>query len=192
MVHDGTVRADAQRNLGTILAAARDVIAERGLRVPMTVIAERAGVAVGTLYRHFPTKDALVAGVVADSVGRLAALIAGALAAARAEPRTAGDQLYGVLDEVAGVYADERAFKEAVGLTGPEHLAEAVNAADGSAAEAWRDVGSLLALAQEEGAVRSDVSPSDLLQLVTAVPGPDAGPRARTLYLDVLRRGLTP
>ena len=54
------LRADAQRNRDKIVAAARDCFAEAGLDAQMEDVARRAGVGVGTVYRHFPTKDALV------------------------------------------------------------------------------------------------------------------------------------
>jgi len=61
------LRADAARNLRRILAAAAEALAEQGGDVPMEEIARRAGVGVGTLYRRFPDRDALVVAVVRDS-----------------------------------------------------------------------------------------------------------------------------
>jgi len=55
------LRADARRNRGRILDAARDAFGERGLDVPLEDIADRAGVGIATLYRRFPTREALVA-----------------------------------------------------------------------------------------------------------------------------------
>jgi AcrR family transcriptional regulator len=66
------LRADAQRNRRRVVDAAREVFAEHGLDAPMEEVARRAGVGVGTLYRHFPTKDALVRGTVAAKFERLA------------------------------------------------------------------------------------------------------------------------
>ena len=62
-------RADARRNRERILLAARTAFSERGQDVQMDEIAERAGVGVGTVYRHFPTKEALVLELVRGSVG---------------------------------------------------------------------------------------------------------------------------
>jgi AcrR family transcriptional regulator len=53
------MRADAKRNRETLLAAAEQVYAERGVEAPLEDVARRAGVGIGTLYRHFPTRDAL-------------------------------------------------------------------------------------------------------------------------------------
>ncbi|HEX8102760.1 MAG TPA: helix-turn-helix domain-containing protein [Solirubrobacteraceae bacterium] len=66
------LRADARRNRERVLAAARAVFAEDGSEAQMDEIARRAEVGVGTVYRHFPTKDALVAALVTDSFERLA------------------------------------------------------------------------------------------------------------------------
>ena len=56
-------RADAQRNLGTLLQAAKTVFAISGVDAPVREIADRAGVGIGTLYRHFPTRADLIAAV---------------------------------------------------------------------------------------------------------------------------------
>ncbi|MDW8047571.1 MAG: helix-turn-helix domain-containing protein, partial [Chloroflexota bacterium] len=61
-------RSDARLNRERLLAAAREVLAERGAAAEMREIAERAGVAVGTLYRHFPTREALVAAIIAETL----------------------------------------------------------------------------------------------------------------------------
>ena len=68
-----TMRADARRNRERILAAAREVFGEHGSEAQMDEIARRAGVGVGTLYRHFPTKDALVGELVRIKLGDFAA-----------------------------------------------------------------------------------------------------------------------
>lgn len=74
------VRADAQRNLITLLQAAKEVFAERGVDAPVRDIAERAGVGIGTVYRHFPRRHDLIAAVFAQELDRCADA-AGALAA---------------------------------------------------------------------------------------------------------------
>ena len=62
------MRADARRNRARVLEAARAVFAEEGLAVPLDEIAARAGVGAGTVYRHFPTKEALFEAVVTDRI----------------------------------------------------------------------------------------------------------------------------
>jgi AcrR family transcriptional regulator len=64
-------RADAVRNRASVLEAARAAFAEEGLDADVASIAERAGVGVGTVYRHFPTKDALLAALISDHFERL-------------------------------------------------------------------------------------------------------------------------
>ena len=67
------LRADARRNRERVLDAARTAFAADGLSVSLDEIARRAGVGPGTLYRHFPTKEALIEAVVQDRLCRLAA-----------------------------------------------------------------------------------------------------------------------
>ena len=68
------MRADAQRNYDRIVEVASDAFAERGVLTSLDDIACRAGVGPGTLYRHFPTRDGLIAAALGDSLGRLEAL----------------------------------------------------------------------------------------------------------------------
>src|SRR3954453_10516153 len=65
---DQPLRADAQRNRQRVLDAARDAFAEVGFAVPLDDIAARAGVGPGTVYRHFPTKEALFQAVITARV----------------------------------------------------------------------------------------------------------------------------
>lgn len=65
------MRADAQRNAQVLLATAREVFAEKGPDAPLDEIAKRAGVGPGTLYRHFPNRDALIEAVYRDQVAEL-------------------------------------------------------------------------------------------------------------------------
>jgi AcrR family transcriptional regulator len=68
------LRADARRNRAVLLAAAQAVLVERGIDAPMEEIARRAGVGIGTLYRRFPDRDALVGAVISDTVTSLVAI----------------------------------------------------------------------------------------------------------------------
>lgn len=79
------MRADARRNREKVLEAARAAFAAEGQDAQMPDIAQRAGVGVGTVYRHFPTKEALVEALVRDHFARIADL-AEAAAAADGEP----------------------------------------------------------------------------------------------------------
>src|SRR3954454_7850133 len=64
------MRADARRNLEQLLAAARDLVAEKGAGVALDEVAHRAGVGIATLYRRFPDRTALLRGVVLDALER--------------------------------------------------------------------------------------------------------------------------
>ena len=69
-----TMRADARRNLEQLLAAARDLVADRGAGVALDEVAQRAGVGIATLYRRFPDRTALLRGVVLDALDRTRAV----------------------------------------------------------------------------------------------------------------------
>lgn len=86
------LRADARRNLDQIVAAARESFAERGIDVPMEEVARRAGVGVGTLYRRFPDREALIEAVASDTLRRMTDLVP---ADRSSEP---GEALWGFLD----------------------------------------------------------------------------------------------
>src|ERR687896_812852 len=68
------LRADAERNRQRLLAAAKDLFAERGLDVTLDEVARHAGVGTGTAYRRFPNKDALIDALKVDRIGELRAL----------------------------------------------------------------------------------------------------------------------
>ena len=71
MTPETTLRADAARNRQKLIDAASGQFAEAGTDVSLEAIAKRAGVGVGTLYRHFPTRDALVEAVYRNEVGQV-------------------------------------------------------------------------------------------------------------------------
>src|SRR5919112_351206 len=112
MVHLVQVRSDAQRNRARILAAARELVAAAGADATMEDIARRAGVAVGTLYRHFPAKEDLVAAVVEDSIVHIAELAERALAAVDGGGG-AGEQLGVLFAAIIERHATDRALKVA-------------------------------------------------------------------------------
>ena len=68
---DKAMRADARRNRDKLIAAAKDLFAETGTDVSLDAVARRAGVGPGTLYRHFPTRDALVEAAYRSEVAEL-------------------------------------------------------------------------------------------------------------------------
>jgi len=94
-------RSDARANRQRIVAAALEVIAERGVAAEMKEIAERAGVGVGTIYRNFATKDDLMSAIIDEVLAKYQA--AGETARAIADPaeaiRTYVEEMYAVLEE---------------------------------------------------------------------------------------------
>jgi AcrR family transcriptional regulator len=179
------MRADARRNRDRILAAARDLVTETGTEATVDDIARRAGLAVGTLYRHFPAKEDLVEAVVEDSLERVAALAAEAAAA----PGPPGDALLDLFRRLAREHATDRTFKAAAGRLDPG--AEIATAAPGSAvARSAAAVTDLLVRAQAAGEVRGDVTLADLTLLLAGVPGPEVGAAARERFVDVVAAGL--
>jgi AcrR family transcriptional regulator len=153
------LRADAVRNRARILEAAENVFAVEGIEVPVDLIAEKAGVGVGTLYRHFPTKEKLCEAVLLD---RLSALTVDAQSLAHADdPQTA---FFDFLAHVVEEGAAKRDLMVAVMGAGVEFEESSVAVKD-----ALREaIGVLLARAQAVGAVRQDVTPAAVLSLVGA------------------------
>lgn len=176
------LRADARRNRDRVLAAARRAFAEQGYAVPLDEIAAAAGVGPGTVYRHFPTKEALFAAVALANVADLAAD-----ARARAGADDAGAALAGFLERVAGQAVAKRDLPDALAGAGADAVAAAV-------AEMHRALGVLVARAQDAGAVRRDITARDLVRLLKGLlhavrddPDPQAGRRLLAVVLDGLR-----
>jgi len=188
MLHDVRVRVDAQRNRDRILEAARALVAETGVDATMEDIARHAGVAVGTLYRHFPAKEDLVAAVVEDSLAQMASLTEGALAAvhAGAPPGAAIGELF---REIAERHATDQAFKSAAGRL--DVNAEIAAAAPGSPiARSVAAISELLERAQIAEQIRGDLTLADLGVLLAAVPGAGVAPEQRARFVDIVIAGL--
>jgi AcrR family transcriptional regulator len=151
------LRADARRNRRRLLEAAEDVFTAEGASASTEEVARQAGVGIGTLFRHFPTKEALVQAVVAIRVGRLVEK-AEALAA-EGDPATAFFEFFGRLVEEA------EAKK-----TYDEVLAGGFVDAGSGAPELRRrlrlGIGDLLERAQEAGTVRDDVGVREVVALL--------------------------
>jgi AcrR family transcriptional regulator len=188
------VRVDAQRNRDRILEAAHALVAETGVDATMEDIARHAGVAVGTLYRHFPAKEDLVAAVVEDSLAQMASLAEGALAAvhAGAPPGPAIGQLF---REIAERHATDQAFKSAAGRldVGSNVDTEIATAPPGSPiARSVAAITELLQRAQLAGQIRGDLVLADLGVLLSAVPGAGIAPERRARFVDIVIAGLAP
>src|SRR5215470_18018166 len=143
------LRADAARNREKVLRAAREAFAESGYGVPLDEIAARAGVGPGTVYRHFPAKEALFEAVVA---ARITDLVNDARA--RADAADPGEAFFGFLSRIAGEAAAKRDLPDAISVAGS--LREDLFAA----------LDLLLRRAQQAGAVRTGIETSDLIVLL--------------------------
>lgn len=184
------VRSDAVHNRGRVLAAARTLVARDGAEVRMDAIAAEAGVAVGTLYRHFATKEALVAAVVDESLRALASRAEEARSAvdAGAEPFT---ELELLVRAIAQSYAQDRALKAAAVALGAEVHVDPRERGS-TAARAMAAVDELLRRARRDGTARPDVTTEDLLVVLTQVPDEAAtGVGSLERYLRTLLRGIS-
>jgi AcrR family transcriptional regulator len=148
-VPDRPLRADAQRNRAKILRAARDAFAASGYGVPLDDIAALAGVGPGTVYRHFPTKEALFEAVVTARVEDMVDD-----ARARADAADPGQAFFAFLARVAQEATVKRDLPDAIAIAGA--LQDNLYAA--------LDV--LLHRAQQAGAVRGDISTPDIIVLL--------------------------
>jgi AcrR family transcriptional regulator len=172
------LRADAARNRESVLRAARDAFAESGYGVPLDEIAARAGVGPGTVYRHFPTKEALFEAVVTARVQDLLTD-----ARARADAADPGAAFFGFLARIAAESAAKRDLPDAISIAGS--LREDLDAA--------LDV--LLRRAQRAEAVRADVRTPDIIVLLKGLFASlaDVSDQARRdLVFAVLADGLRP
>lgn len=193
MVHHGPVRADARRNRERILAAARELVAAGGREVTMEAIAQRAEVAVGTLYRHFPAKEELVDAVVEDSVEHIATAIEAAMAAV-SRGAAPGPTVAELFRMVARRHATDRALKAAAGRLDhrPDHTVAEL-AADDPGSPAGRAIGGmtrLLDIARAAGQVRADLTLADLILLIANVPGAEVPAAARDRFVEIVLAGL--
>ncbi|MEN3538349.1 helix-turn-helix domain-containing protein [Microbispora sp. ZYX-F-249] len=175
------LRADARRNLGRILVAARAVFAEHGIDAPMATVARRAGVGVATLYRRFPTRDALVRAAFAQQMETCARALTEALA--DPDPWQGFQRLF---ETICELQRQEQGFPAAFVAAFPGSMAEHTQARE----RAERDLMTLVRRAQAAGALRADFHPSDLAVavlshcgLVTALPHDAAASRRLVAYL---------
>jgi AcrR family transcriptional regulator len=153
------MRADAVRNRARILEAAEVVFAAEGIEVPVDLIAEKAGVGVGTLYRHFPTKEKLCEAILLE---RLGGLTDDARALADAEDPAAA--FFGFIRHMVEEGAVKRDLIIAVMGAGLEFEESAASVKD----DLREAVGVLLTRAQAVGAVRQDVTPTGVVSLIGA------------------------
>jgi AcrR family transcriptional regulator len=177
-------RADSLRNRDLLLTAAKAAFTELGAEAPLEEIARRAGVGIGTLYRHFPTREALIAAVYAREIAQLAASADALLA-----ERSAGEALEAWLNLLIDYMATKRV------------VAPALRADPGEGSKLYASSGAtilptlerLTEAALAAGDIRTDVGFEDILRMMSGLsvgydqPGWDAGARR---LLNVMMAGL--
>ncbi|WP_329561550.1 TetR/AcrR family transcriptional regulator [Kitasatospora sp. NBC_01266] len=175
-----TVRRDAVRNHRLVIDAARAVMSQYGPAASMELIASRAGVGVGTLYRHFPNKENLL-----DELVRL--ILDELIEAARRElDRADGTGLERFLVVLGQSFADHRGYADQVFGRPQPDCTERLRAL----------LAELLARAQRHGRIRPDIVLADIQATAWALRGivdageavaPDAWRRHLALHLEALR-----
>jgi AcrR family transcriptional regulator len=182
------LRADARRNRARVLEAARSAFAAEGMSVPLDEIARRAGVGAGTVYRHFPTKEALFEAVILDRVQRL---VEDSRSLRDADDPAAA--FFEFLSTLATEATAKRELSDALAGSGVDltvALADVIG-------ELNTELEGLLRRAQAVGAVRGDVGIADLIALLKGIllavqrheGGGDLPQRLMAVIRDGLRGG---
>jgi AcrR family transcriptional regulator len=180
------MRKDAARNRELLIAAAREVFAQRGLEASLDDIAHHAGLGVGTAYRHFANKRELAAALINDAVDKIIALAEDAVAV-----DDAWQGLVGFFEGALEVQAADRGLREVLmGLHDPEQLDAIHDRLSGL-------TDTLLARGKQQGSVRADLVSSDVGFVMTMVcalldAGGDESPEIWRRYLAVCLEGLKP
>jgi AcrR family transcriptional regulator len=178
-------RADAVRNRAKVLAAARETFADEGLESEMAAIAARAGVGVGTVYRHFPTKVALLTALTEEHFELLAEIVE----QAEAEGGGAWDAIEHMLWRSAERTAEDHGMcevlasrpRESAGLPASRRLRELT--------------GRLVEKAKAEGTMRADATIDDIPMMMCgfgriAAAQKDGSPMDWRRYLQLMIDGL--
>ncbi|USQ87618.1 TetR/AcrR family transcriptional regulator [Streptomyces phaeoluteigriseus] len=182
------MRADARRNYERLLKAAAEAFAEHGEGASLDDIAKRAGVGSGTLYRHFPTRQALLEAAYVDRIEAFA--VRAEVLAARLPP---GEALVEWLNELCVGTIQVRGMKALMGSAVTDGSIAAATACgttvQGAAAR-------LVEAAQREGTLRADVEPVEVLRLAhgvsTAAELANGDGSSIRRYVSLLTEGLGP
>jgi AcrR family transcriptional regulator len=179
-------RADAQRNRERILEVAKQVFTRRGADASMDEIARRAKIGPGTLYRHFPTRDKLLATVYIAEVEKLAAAQR-ELSAELSPIEALRAWLVVFIDYIAAKKIIAPALNAMVG--GPSRVFQQTTQVMEEAAN------TLASRAVASGDLRSDIAPMDLLRAIyglSTAGSPDDWPTKARIFVDILLHGSRP
>jgi len=180
------MRKDAARNRELLLVAAREVFAERGLDASLDDVARRAGVGVGTAYRHFANKYELATAIFAEEVGEIEAL-----AQKSGQAADPWQGLVDFLERTLEAQTVNRGLREVLmGVHDPSQDEEVHTRLSGP-------IRALVSRAQDAGQVRADVDATDLGMLIVmlcavADVAADADPQLWRRYLAIMLAGLKP
>ena len=174
------LRADAQRNRDRIVAAAREAFRESGLDVQMDDIARRADVGVGTLYRHFPTKDALIAELGRQKMNDRIAELDAALAA-----EDPWEGFVTVLHHAGRAMAQDAGLREVFGPAGTAGC-------PGEVADCKARQAELLRRLKAAGAIRADVSGNDIQAMLYGLAAAIQSGGKWRLHVEMMIAGLRP
>jgi AcrR family transcriptional regulator len=184
---DESLRADARRNRARVLEAADAVFIAKGASASTGEIARAAGVGIGTVFRHFPTKEALLEAIVTARMQRLSAD-----AESQVDAADPGEAFYAVFERMVQETATKKVLTEALARAGVD-----VNSVVAPFAVALRRaVGELLTRAQAAGAVRQDVGTAEVIALLMgaarSAEHAAADAAVAKLSLQILFDGLRP
>jgi AcrR family transcriptional regulator len=175
------LRADARRNRERILKAARAVFGDHGIDAQIDDVAKRAKVGVGTVYRHFPTKEALLDALVRERFEEIAGYAADAL-----RHEDAWEGFCELIWRAAERNAVDRAFCEVVAFTDQSRIVEETGL--------QAHIDTLMARAKAQGRLRADATQMDIPIMMAGCgsvmrihPSPDIWRRYLTIMLDGLR-----
>ena len=180
---DKPLRADARRNRARVLEVAHEMFLAEGMAVPIDAIAERAGVGVGTVYRHFPTKEALFEAIMTH---RIQEMIDEARELSDADDP--GAAFFTYFEHIVERTEGSKGVHEALVKSGfqfDERVGDL-------AAEMRESLGVLLRRAQEAGAVRAGLTASDVKALMAGVTEMRRMGGDHDLTLAVVLTGLRP
>lgn len=180
VIESKPLRADARRNRARVLEAAESVFAAKGTGAPTEEVARAAGVGIGTVFRHFPTKEALLEAVLFARLHRFVDEAEAVVAQDSADP---GEAFFSFLTSWIEMASAKNAYFEALAAAG----VSVPSTKSVIGVRLMEALGVLLRRAQEAGAVRKDVTPGELIAVIIGVAkaaehaGADPALRDRTI-----------